>query len=131
MPAEWERIVAEDDPGHMIVIGGRAFQGMKLSVGDKTYHQIKAGFQCIQCLEPLDTAYPDKCPVCGFPMKEHQAEMFAKVYAGFQPGLRTGPDWEAKADELEDRAERRAFARRMERQGVSVPNITVPRGIEG
>lgn len=129
MPAEWERVVAEDDPGHAIVIDGRVFQGMKLSVGDKTYHQIKAGYQCIQCLEPLDTAFPEKCPLCAFPMKERQAEVFAKVYGGYVPGLRTGPDWEAAADRLEDRAERRAFRRKLEKQGISVPTIIVPRDI--
>lgn len=127
--AKWYRIVAERDPSTMIVSNGEAREGMTISVPDEVVEQIRAGYQCINCFEPLSESFPEACPVCGFPMKAAQAEQFAKVYVGHKPGLRTGADWEAEADRIQAQAERREFERRAEKQGISVPRIVVPRDL--
>lgn len=130
MPARWYRIVAESDPGALVVKDGVAAQGVKLTVPDEVVEQIRAGYQCLECLEPLSESFPENCPLCGFPMKKHQAEMFARVFKGHVPGARTGPDWDAQADALEERAEMRARRRRIERAGMVTPQIIVPRGVD-
>ena len=103
---------------------GRVTQGVRVAMCDEDVEATRTGYKCVNCFENLDNAFPEQCPLCGFPMKERQAELFARIYKGHIPGLRTGPDWEAEADRLEDRAERRAFEQR-----ASESNIVVPRTI--
>lgn len=123
MPAKWLRIVVEPDPDVIVVQNGQASQGLKMTVPDEVVEQIRQGYQCVECLEPLDTAFPEKCPLCFFPIKERQLEVFERVFKGHQPGARTGADWEAEADRIEERKERRAFAKRAKESGIVVPRV--------
>jgi len=44
--------------------------------------RVRQGFICIKCLEALDSAFPDLCPVCRFPMRLRQMEEFSKTFRG-------------------------------------------------
>lgn len=44
--------------------------------------RIQAGYCCIECGEAQEEAFPEKC-VCGFPMKERQAQKFAEQFEGY------------------------------------------------
>lgn len=44
--------------------------------------RVRQGFICIKCLEALDSAFPDQCPVCKFPMRARQMEEFGKTNRG-------------------------------------------------
>ena len=126
MPRKWNRIVAENDPFvAQQQYDGTLTMGVRLTLCDEDVEMIRQGYKCIHCLENLDTAFPEACFLCGYPMKKLQAETFAKVFAGHVPGARTGADWEAEADRIEARAERRAFERRARES-----NIFVPRAID-
>lgn len=142
MSRQWQRIVAEPDYGSATVVDGRLFQGIKITVSDETIERIRQGYQCIECLEVCKTAY--RCPNAhlGCPMarlgdkdareaERQWKERFAMSYKGHVPGARTGADWEAEADRLEERKERRAFERRAAESGLAIPGagVVIPKNV--
>jgi hypothetical protein len=130
MPAKWYRKVFEEDPTTMEIEAGQPPRlGVRVVMQDEEVEQIRAGYECINCYEPLREAWPEHCPLCGFEIKKLQPELFGKIFKGHRPGARTGSDWDRIADDMEERAEQRAFRRKMEKTGVSVPSIIVPRDI--
>lgn len=124
MPRPWNRIVVETDQGVGDVLpDGRILAGINVAMNDDDVEAMRQGYKCINCWENFDHAFPNTCFLCGFPCKTMQSERFAHDYKGWAPDLRTGPNWDRLADELEERAERRAFEKR-----ASESNIIVPRG---
>ena len=116
------------------MINGRAFQGVSLHVSDETVERIRQGYQCIECLELCETAYLCPNPHLGCPMailgkrdpreaESRWKEKFGQTYAGFKRGSQL--DWDEEADRLEERKERRAFARRAAESGLSVPGVGI------
>ena len=80
--------------------------------------------QCIQCLEPFEEAWPERCPACKFAVRDKQAQRFGQEYVG---NIRVGPstsieDELAIAEEMVEREERK-------KNDVSVrkPSIIIPR----
>lgn len=132
MPRLWNKIVVEEDIGVIEVYeNGRMMHGLNFAMCDEDVEAMRQGYKCINCLENLDSAWPKACPVCSYPIAERQAEHFAKVYKGFEPGLRTGSDWEAEADRLEERTERRAFEERASKSGIALGGrgVLIPKGL--
>ena len=126
MAPKWNRILVEEDHGVTEVYeNGRMMPGLNIAACDEDVDQVRLGYRCIRCWEPLEEAFPKNCPLCNFPMKSHQAEHFARVYKGHDPTLRTGADWEAEADRLDERRERRAFAQRAKESGISLASASV------
>lgn len=133
MAREWRKIVIEEDPGVIEVFSnGRMMQGLNVGMCDEDVEAIRTGYKCITCWENLDEAFPKECPVCGFPCRDRQAEQFVRVYKGYEPGLRTGPDWEAAADRIEEQQERRAFQQRAAKSGISLglKGISIPKALK-
>ncbi len=121
---KWNRVLVDVDPGYLEVLGpGRVVQGVKFALCDDDIEAIRQGYKCINCLENLESVFPKNCPVCEFPMKEEQTQRFGMIYRGHIPGARTGPDMDKIADQLEERAERRAFARKAKESGIVVPRM--------
>jgi hypothetical protein len=126
VPRKWNRVVAENDPFvAQQQLDGTLTQGVRLTLCDEDVDMMRHGYKCINCLENLETAFPEACPLCSYPMARLQAELFARVFAGHIPGARTGLDWEAEADRLEERKERRAFERRARESNIIVPKAIV------
>lgn len=44
--------------------------------------KFRQGYKCLKCWEEYANAWPDKCRVCGYAIKQHQAADFAKHYGG-------------------------------------------------
>ena len=61
---------------------GRNVQGHIFGLTEEQVERVRLGYICIKCLEALDSAFPDFCPVCKFPMNKHQMEEYAKTYRG-------------------------------------------------
>lgn len=61
---------------------GRVFQRTVWGLTEEQVGRIRAGYTCVKCLEDYDTAFPDECKVCHFPMREKQTEEFAKDFRG-------------------------------------------------
>lgn len=44
----------------------------------------KQGYVCIECWEPHETPFPERCQLCGFPMRAKQLEQFEKQFKGVE-----------------------------------------------
>lgn len=106
-------------------------QGLNVAMSDDDVEATRAGYKCINCWENLEEAFPKSCFVCGFPCRDRQAEQFAKVYKGYDPTARTGADWEAEADRIEEQQERRAFEKRAAKSGISLglKGVSIPKAL--
>lgn len=106
---------------------GRVMQKTTFGLTREQVERIRAGYTCIKCLEDFDTAYPDECSVCHFPMRERQQEEFAKDFRG---EIRYGPSTTLDEERgiMNEMREREAYERAI-RLGISIPkpSIVVPR----
>jgi hypothetical protein len=50
--------------------------------------RARLGYLCLKCLEPFEQAWPERCPVCGAPIRREQAAYFAREFGGV---LQLGP----------------------------------------
>lgn len=66
----------------MILYDGREVSPMIKVIPEEELPAMRAGYICAQCIEELDMAFPEHCPVCNFPMRELQAEYLGRMYVG-------------------------------------------------
>ena len=92
--------------------------------------RMRDGYVCINCWEAqvkdgLPVAFPERCqvPHCGFPMREKQAERFAREFEGYAAPL--GPSKSLAELRAEDE-EAKERARRI-LEGKPTSRILVPR----
>lgn len=99
---------------------GRAVEATVFGLTEEQVGKIRAGYVCIKCLEAHDTAFPDQCLVCRFPMRMRQTEEFAKTYRGeikFGPGTTIDEEYEI----AEETIQRDAYDKARE-LGLILPN---------
>jgi len=81
-----EPIIAQytdiDVDAYTVMPDGRRMQRTVFALTEEQVERIRVGYICIKCLEAHDSPFPDACAVCKFPMREHQAEEFAKDFRG-------------------------------------------------
>jgi hypothetical protein len=110
--------------------GKRLMAGLNIAACTEDVEQVRQGYRCLNCWEPLDEAWPRACFLCSYPIGKKQAEDFARVYKGYDPTLRTGADLDAAADRMEERAERRRFAARARESGIVLGGKSVGEAIK-
>lgn len=127
MPANYDfQIVYEDDPEVLERFpDGSVRQGLKVTFtgpdADEAVGMLRHGYMCANCLEwPLESAFPDGCPVCGYPMRAHQSQWFAQTFFGDR---QLGPsfDWDEETDRLERQRHDREAREGLRARGVWVP----------
>lgn len=64
--------------------------------------RIRHGRACAKCMEPFEEAWPERCPVCGAPIRERQAEYFHREFAVLEDNR---PSLEEEIDGIRERAE--------------------------
>lgn len=128
-----EAIIADasdvDIDAFTILPDGRYMQKTVFGLPQKTVDRIKAGYICIKCLEVYDTAFPDECAVCHFPMRDQQSAEFAKEYRGnvrFGPSTSIDEEYERAEEIIQRDAHERATALGLI---LPKPTIIVPRGL--
>jgi hypothetical protein len=42
--------------------------------------RARAGYLCLKCLEPFEHAWPERCAVCGAPIRKEQAAYLAREF---------------------------------------------------
>lgn len=58
-------------------------QGVPRFVYDEeTVERMRLGYMCVNCQEPFEHAWPERCHVCGCAVASKQAEFFAQEYGG-------------------------------------------------
>jgi DNA-directed RNA polymerase subunit RPC12/RpoP len=123
LPTRWNVPVVEADPYHYEVTPEGPREGIRAAFCDEDIEMFRTGYKCIECWEPLDSAYPDKCFLCEFPVKALQADTFAERFAGHRElGSRINAD-----EELERLARQRDERER--REGLKSKGIVIPRGV--
>lgn len=85
------------------------------------FGRVKAGYVCVNCMEPQETPYPEHCSLCQFPMREKQPRLVAFEYQG-EKHIGPSTSLTEEMDRLEDWADRK------EHQAGS--SIWVPRSAE-
>ena len=84
--------------------------------------RFRHGRACLRCWEPLETAWPERCPVCRYQVWANQARDFARHYAGEQW---VGPST-SLSEEL-DRLDWQHDERMWRKHGAK--GILLPRGV--
>lgn len=83
---------------------GRVQGEALLTLKPEDIERMRAGYICAKCLEVFEHAWPERCHVCGAPIRTEQASYFAREFA---PKLvQLGPKT-SMADELAGLDERR------------------------
>lgn len=126
-------VVAEytdvDSDAYTIMPDGRLMQRTVFGLTEEQVGRIREGYTCIKCLEDYDAAYPDVCTVCGFPMREHQADEFRKDFRG---NIRFGPSTTLDEERgiMNEIREREAYERaRALGLVIPTPSIIVPKSV--
>jgi len=91
-PHESKAYVTED---------GRHFQDASITLTPEAAERMWQGYMCARCLEPFDEAYPEKCIVCGFPVKELQRKLLERDFLGHDPTVVSGFPMERELEYLE------------------------------
>lgn len=52
------------------------------TLSPEDFARVKAGYVCVNCMEPHERPFPEKCIVCGFAMRKEQAAMVDWEYEG-------------------------------------------------
>lgn len=91
---------------------GRLQRNVVASIEVETFRAIQAGMICLRCYEPQEDAFPEICPMCGYPMRERQVLDIAMEFRGHDhigPGLPIAEylDQQERRLEARERKERR------------------------
>ena len=81
---------------------GRIMGEVQLTLRGVDIERMRAGYVCVKCLEPHETAWPVHCQVCGAPMRSEQAAYFAREFGG-EVIRAARPSWEEELGGLEER----------------------------
>lgn len=115
----------EKATGHTLVrADGSVVDAVEIGFSERDVQRMRDGYVCAKCYEDLDTAFPDECPVCRFPMRDRQAQLFAERFQGTK--------WVGPTTSLDEEYEIMHFLRekeRREQQKMWTPSIVVPRGL--
>lgn len=85
---------------------GRLQRNVVASIEVETFRALQAGFICLRCYEPQEDAFPELCPLCGYPMRERQILDVAMEFRGHDhvgPGLPIADYLEQQERRLEAR----------------------------
>lgn len=75
----------------LVLPDGRSHRQAMLALVPEDIDRLRAGFVCLKCFEPFEQAWPERCHVCGAPVRREQARFFASEMASspMQIGPRT------------------------------------------
>lgn len=91
------RIEAIEPDGEHILIrhDGTQRAAARVIVHTDDIPKLMQGYYCAACFEAQGEAFPEKCWLCGFEMRDKQAEFIGKSYQG---NLRLGPQTNADTE---------------------------------
>ena len=122
--AKWNPPLAvEPDTTYIELTPEGPREGIRFTLCADDIEMIRQGYKCVDCGEPLASAFPAECPLCGFPIKDAQSEAFTELFAGDKNvGSRIN------ADEELDRLDRQRREREL-REGLRSKGIVIPKGV--
>lgn len=57
---------------------GRQLGDAVIVLSEEDKERMRLGYVCVKCFEPFERAWPERCPVCGAPIRKEQAAFFAQ-----------------------------------------------------
>ncbi len=126
-PAErWRKpvipVAVEHDTSTATHDGTNWRAGYNATFDDETIERFRVGRACLQCWEPQEQAFPDKCSLCGYPIRHQQAADFAREFHGEK--------WMGPTTSLNDEFERLDDEGKRKRHTPG-SSIWLPRGVSG
>src|SRR5262245_60331331 len=114
----WRRPVVpieihEHETEGIMLPDGRVLRQPVFVLSAEDMERLRTGYVCAKCFEPFERAWPERCPVCGAPIRTKQAEYFAREFGG---EARIGPSTSLD-DELASLPERVAKEKEANRNG--------------
>lgn len=103
---------------------GRATSEFSARFTENDIHRIKQGYVCIRCWEPHEVSFPERCLVCGFPMRLEQVAFFTEKFMGTERDPRATRIESALSD-LDDRHDKNFH---VAKTGIIVPRKVVSDG---
>jgi hypothetical protein len=76
---------------------GRSFAVNAPALKPEDIERARAGYLCLKCLEPFERPWPERCHVCGAPIRTEQAAYLAREYGEIQLGSSTSLEDELAA----------------------------------
>lgn len=61
---------------------GERYQEYEMVYTEYDIGRIRAGYCCIECGEAHEEAFPEKCSICSFPMRDEQTRQFGLQFDG-------------------------------------------------
>jgi hypothetical protein len=80
---------------------GRRFKDASITLTPQAAERMWQGYMCARCLEPFTDAYPERCGVCGFPVKEMQRKLLERDFTGHDPTTVSGFPMDRELEHLE------------------------------
>lgn len=116
----WNPVVVEEEPTEATFVNGRWMQGVNWTLCEEDHARLREGRKCVQCMEPQETPFPERCSLCGFPMRDSQRFEYEYTYQGEK---HIGPSFSVseELERLDEQRERREWA---EKHGVWVPGAS-------
>lgn len=119
-------VAVEEDPEHVVVTStGEVRRAPMVYLDEESVGRIRAGYVCAKCFEAQDEAFPERCYLCKFPMRDKQPEYVAKNYQGT---VRVGSSTSIE-DEMAFMDEWQEIEARKKARMPHKPSIWVPRDI--
>lgn len=83
MAERWRKPVVplhiESHPDQGLVMpDGRTMGDVMIVLSEEDKERMRLGYVCAKCFEPFERAWPERCPVCGAPIRREQAAFFAQ-----------------------------------------------------
>jgi len=96
---------------------GRATLDYRARFGPEEIERFRLGYACIECWEPHESPFPERCSLCGYEMRASQGADFARKFEGIERDPRSKLI-ERELDSLDDRHERTFYETK---SGIVVP----------
>lgn len=80
---------------------GRRFRDARITLTAEAADRMWQGYMCAHCMEPFTEAYPERCNVCGFAVKEMQRKLLERDFLGVDPTSVSGFPMDRELEHLE------------------------------
>lgn len=110
-------LAVRDDLGFASADLGRMTGEYTARFSESDIERIRLGYVCIKCWEPHEVSFPERCALCGFPIRDEQRIEFDHKFKGPERNPRAVLI-EKELDALDDRHERNFH---VTKAGVVIP----------
>lgn len=113
-------LAVTDEPTTFSVFNGKERLEIRARFKPSDIERFRTGYCCLECWEPHEKPFPDRCVLCQYPMRESQARDFQRLFMGVERDRRAVLI-ESELDRVDDTHERRFHKTK---SGIIVPANT-------